>query len=80
MVQGTADAEIEVPSVENQELTNELKLGVCQNIAKRASPAARNFFLALIHKFPVHSSSFFFFVFLFSLYKFVNTLPTFRLR
>ena len=54
---GTADADITVPSVENPELTNVLRLkpGVGQNIAMHASPTARNFFLGLISTFPVHS-------------------------
>ena len=47
---GTADAENKIPSVENPELTNCLPLmpGIGQNIATRASPAARNFFLFLM--------------------------------
>ena len=48
--QGTADAEIKAPSVENPELTNVLpqKPGVGQNIATHASPTARKFFLVML--------------------------------
>ena len=54
---GTAVAEIKVSSVESPELTNVLPLkpGGGQNIAKLASPTARNFFLVLISILPVHS-------------------------
>ena len=46
----TADAEIEVASVEKAELTNVLPLkpGVGQSIATHASSTARNFLLVLI--------------------------------
>ena len=55
------DAEIKVPSVENPELINVLLLGfgIGQNIAKLASPTAKNFFRVLISNFPVHSPYFF---------------------
>ena len=55
------DAEIEVSSVENPEMTDVLPLnpGVGQNIATHASLIARNFFLVLISTFLVHSPSFF---------------------
>ena len=56
---GTADADIKVPSVENAEMTDvqPLRRGVGQNIATRALPTARNFFLVLISAFPAHSPS-----------------------
>ena len=47
---GTADAEIEVPSVEHSELSKGY------NIALHAEPPARNFFLIFI--FPLHSTLF----------------------
>ena len=57
---GTADAEINVPSFETRvDKCSPLTPGVGQNIAMHASPAARNFFLALISTFPVHSPSYF---------------------
>ena len=58
--EGTADAESKIPFVENPELTNCLPLmtGVGQNIATRALPAARNFFLFLISTFPVYLAVF----------------------
>ena len=58
---GTVDAEIEVPSVEDPEVTSVLPLkpGEGQNIARHASPTARSSFLVLISSFPVHSPSFF---------------------
>ena len=67
---GTADAEINIPSVENPELKNVLPLtpGVGQNIAMLASSNARSFFLVLFSTFPVHSPSFS-----------PNPLPTFQL-
>ena len=54
----TADAEINVPSVENPKLTDVLpKPEAGQNIATHASPTARNLFLVIISTFPVHSPS-----------------------
>ena len=49
------DAEIDVRSVENPELTNALSLhGEDQNIAMHASPTAGIVFFVLFSLFPVH--------------------------
>ena len=55
---GTANAESNVPSVANPELTSALSLkpGVGQNIASHASPNARIFFLVLILNSSLSSS------------------------
>ena len=66
---GSVDAELDVLSVENPELTNVLPLkpALGQNIATHTSPSARYFFLALFSAIPVHSQlSFSFFFFFFS--------------
>ena len=59
---GTVGAEIKVSSIKNPELTNvfPVKPGVGQNIAMHVLPSTRNFFLALISTFLVHSPSFIF--------------------
>ena len=66
---GPANAEIQVPSVENSELRNvlPLRLRVGQNIAMHALCTAKNFLLVLALTSPVHSPSFFF----------ANPLPAF---
>ena len=58
---GTADADIQVRSVENPELTNVLPLkpGVGQIIAMHASPTARIVFLVFFFTTPVHQLIFF---------------------
>ena len=57
---GTADAEINDHLLRTQSFkVLPLKPGVGQNIAKHASPTARDFFLELLFAFPVHSPSFF---------------------
>jgi len=55
-VAGTADAEIEVLSVED--LISSFTTAVCQNTTSYALPAARNSAF-VIPDFPVHSTSFF---------------------
>ena len=56
---GNPDAEINIPSVGNPELTNVLDVQprVGQNIALHALPTARNFFLVPSSTFPVQSLS-----------------------
>ena len=66
---GTADAEINIPSVGNPELTSVLDVQprAGQNIALHALPTASNFFLVPGSTFPVQSPAF----------SLSNTLPAF---